>query len=346
MPSTRTDPTNLAPKLTSAAHDNLTSDDLGDVLSASLSVLVAHDALHLIVCNPLTGTVSFGFWHRYPQNLAYAQMRNAYLGDDPMSPTALSRRAKPFGVLDVGAPPGKREGRRAREILDQHGLGSELRVLLRDANGMWGVLCLFRERGVRFAQDETDILVALIPTLIAFVRAYVTTGSHSPATATRSPGVVLVGADHEVRGLTRQARQWMHEMRRSNWLSAPDWAAMALASETRQHDGGPRQPMICVPPAYIGRWVTMRAEPLGSDGTVAVTIQGTPGKTLLPVIAAWHGLTLRELTVTEMLCLGMAPRQIARHLNLSAHTVNDHIKAVYRKTNSSSRDQLMAAVNS
>ena len=51
----------------------------------------------------------------------------------------------------------------------------------------------------------------------------------------------------------------------------------------------------------------------------------------------------RERRVLELLCRGAAPKQIARLLGLSAHTVNDHQKAVFRKTSAAGRDELMAA---
>ncbi len=62
---------------------------------------------------------------------------------------------------------------------------------------------------------------------------------------------------------------------------------------------------------------------------------------LLPAIVAWHDITPREQTVIEQALEGSPTKHIARHLNLSQHTVNDHFKAIYRKIGVTSRDELI-----
>lgn len=47
-------------------------------------------------------------------------------------------------------------------------------------------------------------------------------------------------------------------------------------------------------------------------------------------------LTEREREVLRLIALGQPRKQIARDLNISLHTANDHVKAVYRKLNVSS----------
>lgn len=50
-------------------------------------------------------------------------------------------------------------------------------------------------------------------------------------------------------------------------------------------------------------------------------------------------LSSREREVLALLGQGKQRKEIARELNLSVHTVSDHIKAVYRKLNISSRQE-------
>lgn len=53
-------------------------------------------------------------------------------------------------------------------------------------------------------------------------------------------------------------------------------------------------------------------------------------------------LTSREQVVLEHLTLGKSVRQIASELGRSPHTVHDHVKALHRKLNASSRGELIA----
>jgi len=53
-------------------------------------------------------------------------------------------------------------------------------------------------------------------------------------------------------------------------------------------------------------------------------------------------LTAREQEVLERLTVGMSVKQIAADLMRSPHTVHDHVKALHRKLNASSRGQLIA----
>ncbi|TVL92521.1 helix-turn-helix transcriptional regulator [Streptomyces sp. SAJ15] len=322
-------------------------DDMGAWFSREIAPRVPHDALHLIGMNPVTGTVSFGFWHRYEREFARAEMLNCYLGDDPFRPTELARRPVPVAMLraDAGGD-GADGGLRAREILKEHGMGCELRLALRDAHGVWGTLCLFREEGCPvFQPEEADRLRQLAPTLTAALRGYVRAGPWLPAGPPPPPGVILIGGDHTVRAVTAEARAWLRELP-SEWLSSPEWAAAMLASEVSAAEPeapGP-QPMICVPAALAGRWVALQGQPLSGAGEVAVVVQAASGDVLLPIFAAWYGLTPRERDVVALLRTGRAPKQIAHRLGLSPYTVNDHLKSIFRKTRTSGRDELIAVL--
>jgi DNA-binding CsgD family transcriptional regulator len=53
-------------------------------------------------------------------------------------------------------------------------------------------------------------------------------------------------------------------------------------------------------------------------------------------------LTPRQREVLGWLLKGDGERQIAHRLGISRHTANDHVKAIHRKLNASSRGELMA----
>ncbi|MFD8213882.1 helix-turn-helix transcriptional regulator [Streptomyces sp. NPDC059697] len=63
------------------------------------------------------------------------------------------------------------------------------------------------------------------------------------------------------------------------------------------------------------------------DGTAVTRMFTARGWALLPAVAAWYGITPREREVVRHALEGLAAKNIARHLELSQHTVNDHLGA-------------------
>lgn len=65
------------------------------------------------------------------------------------------------------------------------------------------------------------------------------------------------------------------------------------------------------------------------------------GSPKLDAIAATHDLSPRETDVTRLLLEGHTTAAIADRLGISAHTVRDHLKHVFRKTATRSRSELV-----
>ncbi|WP_188277589.1 helix-turn-helix transcriptional regulator [Streptomyces sp. CBMA152] len=346
----------LARCLEAAVGERFVRDELAALVSEAIGPWVAHDGLRLFGMNPVTGAVSFGFLHDFSPYLVRAQLYDAYLGDDPFSPVDIARLRAPVGLLGgrdrtAEATQGHR---RAREILAAHGAGCELRLLLRDGQGLWGLLALLRAEGGRpFDRDDADRLVEISPLLIALLRRYAIGRSPGAGGARLPAGVAVVGPDHEVRSLTPEAQAWMREIDPARGL-APEWMPLVsmreitLAARRHRIDPAAPKPLAYSPAAFLGRRVVVHAQPLDEDGTgdVAVVLQEATGPLLLSTFSAWHGLTARERQLVEHLYSGAAPKQIARSLDVSVHTVNTHVKAVFRKTGVSGRDELTAVLDS
>lgn len=75
-------------------------------------------------------------------------------------------------------------------------------------------------------------------------------------------------------------------------------------------------------------------------GTTAVAAAANPAASLAPL-----GLTPRQTDVLALLLKGMPNKLIARELHLSVETVKDHVAAVLRSLNVSSRTQAVLAVS-
>jgi DNA-binding CsgD family transcriptional regulator len=218
---------------------------------------------------------------------------------------------------------------------------------------VWGTLELFREQGGRiFDQGDADRLARIVRPLVAASRSYIRGNSLRPPDRDLPPGVIVVGAGHAVRGITPEGYAWLRAIRLPGPLARPEWAATALSSEVAMasrrfvRDPTAPRPVTCLPAAYAGRWVSVHGQPLNADGTgdVAVTIQAA-GVELLPALSSWYDITGRERTIIDELRDGICAKQIARRLDLSVHTVNEHIKAVYRKIGITSREEIMVALS-
>jgi DNA-binding NarL/FixJ family response regulator len=61
-----------------------------------------------------------------------------------------------------------------------------------------------------------------------------------------------------------------------------------------------------------------------------------------PVVVEAYCLTTREQQITQALARGLSNVEIAAELFLSAHTVRDHLKAIFAKVGVGSRGELVA----
>ncbi|MER5726846.1 helix-turn-helix transcriptional regulator [Streptomyces sp. NPDC002138] len=318
-----------------------------------LSPIIAHDALSMVATDPATGLGlgSFSFWHQYEPALVTALVMHRYLEGDPCRPAALAGLRTPAAVVGPAGqgPPDPRIG----QILAEHGAGSELRLLIEDVHGVWGSLALLRCTGAcPFSQDDVQRAARLRPALVAALRRYATTGPLAAATAAPPlpTGVVTVGGDHRIKAISPQATAWLNHLRGGRtvpgWLPEPFLVALALAARAHARDPDAWAPLVCAPPAVCGRWMTFQGEALDPDGAgdVALVLQGAVADLVLPSFCAWYGITPRERDTLDALRTGAAVKQIARHLELSPYTVNDHLKALFRKTGAAGRDELIAAL--
>jgi DNA-binding CsgD family transcriptional regulator len=102
--------------------------------------------------------------------------------------------------------------------------------------------------------------------------------------------------------------------------------------------------------SHDGAWVTLQAARLRpSDGpmvaSIAVIIDSIGLADRVDVFSRAHGLTKRETDVIVELSRGNSTRLAARRLGLSEYTVQDHLKAIFGKSHTSSRAELIACAS-
>lgn len=237
-----------------------------------------------------------------------------------------------------------------RELLGGLGVTDVLSAVFRDRHGCWGFLDLWR-RGEPFAADETSAVVRGLPAITALLRGVQASAfaAASHAVVRRGPGALVLSPGLEVRSQTPQTHDWLSALvppeagRGPVPAGAYNVAAQLLATEA----GVDAHPAWARVHLGAGSWLTLRADRLATDQPLAerdivVTMETSSPAERRGVYSRASALTAREDEVLAHLADGHDTRTVARLMAISELTVQDHLKAVFAKTASSSRRELLA----
>jgi DNA-binding CsgD family transcriptional regulator len=95
-----------------------------------------------------------------------------------------------------------------------------------------------------------------------------------------------------------------------------------------------------------GHWLMIEASTLADAGDVAVTFRSARPAETFALLCRAYALTRRERDIVRTVTDGLDTRAIAGRLFISPHTVQDHLKSIFDKTNVRSRRELLATFNS
>jgi DNA-binding CsgD family transcriptional regulator len=223
-------------------------------------------------------------------------------------------------------------------------------AVLRDRYGCWGFVDLWRYDEPTFSDEEREFATMLLAAITAAQRARVArmfgSADQQPSTA---PALVLFDDDLNAVGETPAAEHSFRRLLPTNPGESPvpaaalNVAAQLLAAEenvdtsaatSRVHAGG-------------GAWVALNAARLQASGpgmpaSIAVTVDPITLSDRVDVFSRATGLTAREAEVLVELSHGNATRRIARDLGISEYTVQQHLTAIFAKSGSASRAELVA----
>ncbi|MFD9510510.1 LuxR C-terminal-related transcriptional regulator [Streptomyces mirabilis] len=330
--------------------------ELGAALSAQIGRWVPHDGYHLIGLDPVSGTISLHVTrHGYGMSARRVLNEEYWRTGSTLPFPALFGGPTPVAVLGTAGdvPPCSV---RLHEVMRAEGLGCEMRIALTVGGLACGAMLLLRARGGSpFSDTEIARAERLAAPLAVALRRFVAGRPLRLLPYEGPPGVVIVGRDDTVKAASPGVQDWLYEC-----LPAPDrpsgspgpakldYEALLssvcniTATARRAPDG------TAVTRMFTARgWALLHAQPLCSAetaGEMVITIQTATAEALLPAVAAWYGITPREREVVRHALEGLAAKNIARRLELSQHTVNDHLGAVYRKLGVSGREELFACL--
>jgi DNA-binding CsgD family transcriptional regulator len=225
-----------------------------------------------------------------------------------------------------------------------------------DRFGCWGFLDLWRARPAQpFTDNEAAFLARLVPPLTEALRrsqanTFVRESTDQDLTHA-DPAVLLLSADLAVQARTSHAEQYLRLLVPPDGGRGPvpagayNVAAQLLARESGVDEHQPRARVHIAGTT----WLTLQAARIGSEGgtdrpEIAVTIELASPADRADIFTRAHGLTDRETEIVNHLLSGADTHDLARTMYLSEHTVQDHFKAIFAKTGSRSRRQLLGQV--
>ncbi len=117
----------------------------------------------------------------------------------------------------------------------------------------------------------------------------------------------------------------------------------AGSARGRRGTAAGRKDPICRVRTQDGRWLVISGtQTRPAPVEITLVIQPADLHQSLPAFSAWCGLTSREHEVMHLVSAGLAAKQIARSLDVSILTVNEHLRSTYRKAGINGREELLA----
>lgn len=278
---------------------------------------------------------------------AGAVVTSEYLREDVNTFAVLAARRTPVGVLSETTRGRPERSARYVEYLQPIGTPYEMRAAMVTRGRAWGCVVLHRtvETG-DFTQDEARLLARLSRPVAEALRNSYRVDAARRLDDDRAPGLLVLDAHDEVELSTPPADALLEllAMEDPAHRRVPA-AALSIAAEVRRQGRVGRSAPPLHAPTSSG-WLSLYGSlPDGpTDGRVAIVVQRADADYSVPLRLEAFGLTAREREVATLVARGLDTAAIAERLVISPWTVQDHLKAVFAKTDTRSRRELLSQV--
>jgi DNA-binding CsgD family transcriptional regulator len=274
-------------------------------------------------------------------------LQNEFGQDDVNKFAALARADDAVSSLDGATDGDRRASTRYTEIMAALDLGDELRAALISKGRCWGVICLHRQDSpTGFTPAEVELVRRLAPHIgEGLRRALLLHAATGTGAAAGGPGVVLLNEDLSVSSMNAQAEHWLAELD-DGGPSPAEELPLPVYAAARAVVGRPDLNTTIRLRTARGDWVTLYASPMsGPEGArTSLVLEPAAPLHLASLFLDAHGLTPAQSRVAALVLQGRSTRQIVNELTISAHTVQEHLGAVFDKFGIGSRRELVAAL--
>lgn len=325
--------------------------ELRDDVLRRLRMLVPIDAVFFATVDPATLLFTSAMADEPLGSATEHFMDNEFGRADVNKFAALAASALPVSSLDRATTGHRQVSPRYREIMAPLSLGDELRAALVSAGRCWGVMCLHREDTPSgFTDSELRLVARLAPHVAEGVRRAILVERAKAEPAAEGPGIVILGDDRGVVSCNRAGEYWLNELKSGPQPQTEGLPLAVHAVALRAAFGSQDQPHGAVPRVRLqtptGQWLVVHASRLwGAAGPhTAIVIEPPAPSEVASLILDAHGITPAQSRVAALVLQGRSTQQIVNELAISAHTVQEHLRAVFDKFGVGSRRELVAAL--
>jgi DNA-binding CsgD family transcriptional regulator len=156
------------------------------------------------------------------------------------------------------------------------------------------------------------------------------------------PGVVIVNDALKLSSWTPGARAWVEAVQPDGRAEAPGLLRTLVERLAVLEEQEQRPATVRVGVRTGGGWAVAQADRLEGAGGIAISIGPASGDQALDLFSHRYGLTPREHEIVNLLAEGLDTRALTGRLYISRHTLQDHLKSIFRKTGVRSRLKLVA----
>ena len=337
----------ITQSIVKACHSGLPVDRLRAEVLSGLGRVLPADAVWWAAVDPATLLFTDTFGVAIPADATGYFVENEFLHDDFNKWSELSR--DPVGVRSLSqATAGTLErSERYRDVFEPLGLGDELRTVLRVRGTTWGLLCLHREAGRDYSRTEAAWIRRLAPHLAEAMRVALLVRGLEGSEHDGAPGLIVLSPTGDIVGSNPAGERWMDELgTASGDRGAAPIEVQSVAASLRSLLAGDAAPPRLRIRTKAGRWIVLHASwmHVAGEEAIAVIVEEAMPTEVAPLIMLAYGLTERERAVTGLVSSGLSTAEIATELHITADTVQDHLKSIFRKTGAGSRMELVATI--
>jgi DNA-binding CsgD family transcriptional regulator len=330
-------------------HSATDSRTLRSDLLQRLRSLIPYDYAYFSTTDPATHLSTSSVVVEEPPDWCMSVfLENEFLQEDFSKFSHLVRAQQPVSILSEATRREPHRSQRYRDMLLPLAMEDELRAVFVADAACWGTLCLHRSD--TYTPAEAAFLAQIAPHVADGLRKSLLLGNAPLLETPDGPGVLIVSEDLSVVATTAAADYWLAELaeaerRDAHALPLPVRGVVAglRAVETGLTDAAPTVRLH----TRSGRWLVLHASRLrgsGGTGQISVIFERAGSAELAPLMMQAYQLTKREGEITRCVLRGWSTTEIAAALHISSNTVQDHLKAIFEKTDVRSRGELAARI--
>lgn len=329
-------------RLLAAAESDVTVDDVLAAVMAALHEGVGFEAGGVVLTDPDTLLPFGGVVEGLSADNCIPFWDNELRDPDFVKFAALARSADPVASLHEATDGELERSPRYQKLYRPMQAVDELRIAFTSGRSCWAVAWLMRPESMGpFTAREIDQARRLAPLGARAISGALT--RRDARSGDTAPAMLVVGPSGVIESMTQEAESVIDDLSIRGIDSATVPTAVLVAARRAANNKSSTRIALRAR-SSSGRWLKLHASPLGDDGRVAVMIQPAAATDLVPILLESYGLTERESDVVLLVARGFSTKEMASELNLSPHTVQDHVKAIFGKCGVSSRGELVASL--